>query len=192
MKKKVLIAALIILAFLIAFWAYMELNYDVRTMVPSSMTEEEIAAEMPEIVISEADLALRDYVLSQPQIQEIVAGLLAEDEDTRKGEALPQGEAEALLADRLPDGWTLLEVFVSSAGVVSVDCMMQENQRLIYSFSADETYPVQKTVGIYGTWHDEDICTAIYSNNLGNIQKDETKHQWFYWIEALQKRRSGS
>ena len=187
MKKKVLVAALVVVLLLAAFFLHMESRYTMEVIEPAALTQEEILEEMPQITISEEELALREYMLSQPQIQAMMARAQAKDASERQAEVLPRDEAAALLEGWIDSSWTLWEVS-TSGNQIYVDFWENEEKRVIYTFFADENYLLEKTVGIYQGYGEERDCVAAYVNQNGEVTKYIAKHQWFYWIEHLKER----
>ena len=98
MKKKIILSVLIIALLLTGFCLYMDTHYVVTVLEDVEMTEDEILKEMPEIAMTEADLALKEYVMALPEVKTILAqGESAGSEDF-EGYAFPMEEAAALLA----------------------------------------------------------------------------------------------
>ena len=188
MKKKVLVSALAVVLLLIAFCLHMESRYSMEVIEPAALTQEEILEEMPQITISEEELALREYILTQPQIQAMMVRARSKDDSELQVEVLPLDEAGALLEGWIDSGWTIWEVS-TSGNQVYVDFWENEEKRVIYTFFADENYSLEKAIGIYQGHGEERDCVAAYVNQNGEFTKYVAKHQWFYWIEHLKERR---
>lgn len=180
-KDKIIKVLCVILIFCFCFCIYMERNYSRVRFVEADMTEEEILAEMPEIAISEEDYALEAYILSLPEVQE----LLENAEEEEFGAAFPNEESEVLLADWIPEGWKVMEL-AAKDNRMYVSFINEGVCSRYYSFSSDGSYPMQKTVGIYRkTWRNLIECKSVYQNTNGEITKYVDKNEWFSWVDII-------
>ena len=178
MKKKIIkiLCALLILGGI--FCLYMESRYSMTHVVKADLTEAEILARMPDIAISEKDYALEEYVLSLSEVQEA----LEKAKESEYGADIPEEEMKVLLSDWIPDGW---DVFALSAidHWVYLSFLKEDEKMISYAFCADDTYPMQKTIGTYRKkWNGGKESTGVYQNLNGEITTYEEKHQWFYWL----------
>ena len=181
MKNKIIKVLCVILIFCFCFCIYMERNYSRKHFVEADMTEEEILAEMPEIASSEEDYALEAYILSLPEVQE----LLENAEEEEFGAAFPYEESEVLLADWIPEGWKVMEL-AAQENRIYVSFINEGVCSRYYSFSPDGSYPMQKTVGIYGkTWRNLIEYKSVYQNANGEITKYVDKNEWFSWVDII-------
>lgn len=178
MKKKIIKILCVILILGGIFCLHMESRYSMDHVVKADLTEAEILARMPDIAISEKDYALEEYVLSLPEVQEA----LEKAKESEYGADIPEEKMKALLSDWLPDGW---DVFALSAidHWVYLSFLKEDEKMISYAFCADDTYPMQKTIGTYRKkWNGGKESTGVYQNLNGEITTYEEKHQWFYWL----------
>lgn len=183
MKKKLVIAAAAVLLIAVLFCLYMETHFTMSTMVETGLSEEKILREMPEIAITEQDLALEAYVLSLPQVQERLKRTEADGLNDVKMEPVPLKEAQVLLSDWTEEGWMATEIAVSQGTLVYVSFSKEDGTANIHcAFFADGSIP-QKSIGVYGrTLFHKDDCKAVYQNVNGEITKMKHKHIWFAWL----------
>jgi len=179
MKKKLLIVFCIVILVLAGFCLYMETHFSMSTVVDVGLSEEKILREMPEIAITEDDLAMAEELFAAPEVQEAFAALEESGELGR-----PVSNADFLLADWTPEGFAIMELAVSDHQSLYVSFLKEdETQSVYYIFFEDGVYPPQKSIGVYGrTLFQDDACKAIYQNSNGEITKMKHKHIWFYWL----------
>ena len=180
MKKKLLITAIVLLLIAAGFFLYQETHFTMSTMEDTGFSKEKILREMPEIAITEQDLAMAEELFAAPEVEEAFLSL------EKSGElGCSVSNAELLLADWIPEGFAVMELAVSDHKSLYVSFFKKdESQSIYYSFSADDAYPPQKTIGIYGrTLFQKHDCKTIYQNLNGEISKLKEKHIWFAWLK---------
>lgn len=179
MKKKLLIAAAVVLLIAVLFCLYMETHFTMSTMVETGLSEKKILREMPDIAITEQDLAMAEELFAAPAVQEAFLSL---EESGELG--CPVSNAAFLLSDWTPEGFDVMELAVSDHKSLYVSFLKKdEAQSIYYVFFEDGGYPPQKSIGIYGrTLFHKDDCKAIYQNLNGEITKMKHKHIWFAWL----------
>lgn len=178
MKKKLLLAAAVVLLAAAGFFLYMETHFTTSTMVDAGLSEVKILREMPEIAITEQDLAMAEELFAAPAVQE--AFFMVEESGVL---GHPVSDAASLLANWTPDGYEILELAVSDHKSLYVSFAKEDEQSIYYIFFEDGRYPPQKSIGIYGrTLFHKNDCKAIYQNLNGEITKMKHKHIWFAWL----------
>ncbi|MBR5471141.1 MAG: hypothetical protein IKU81_03360 [Oscillibacter sp.] len=179
MKKKLVIAAAAVLLIAVLFCLYMETHFTMSTMVETGLSEKKILREMPEIAITEQDLAMAEELFAAPEVQE---AFIAVEESGALG--CPVSDAASLLVNWTPEGFDVMEVAVSDHKSLYVSFLKEdEAQSIYYVFFEDGAYSPQKSIGVYGrTLFHKDDCKAVYQNVNGEITKMKHKHIWFAWL----------
>ncbi len=178
MKKRLLMAAAVALLAAAGFCLYMETHFTTSTMVDAGLSEERILQEMPEIAITDQDLAMAKELFASSAVEEAFSAL---EESSALGH--PVSDAASLLANWIPDGYEILELAVSDHRGLYVSFVKEDEQSIYYTFFVDGSYPPQKSIGIYDrTLFHKNHCKAIYQNLNGEITKMKHKHIWFAWL----------
>lgn len=180
MKKRAL-AAVLAAVILAGCILYMESHFGVSTLEDMNLSSEQILREMPEIKITQEDIAMGKALLSADEVKE--AFQRVGGSESWRGFPIPQDKAAELLEDWIPEGYEVLELTASSHQSLYVSFVKDGQERIYYIFFVDDLYPPIKTIGVYGrTLFDEDACKAIYENHGGVISKSKFKHLWLAWL----------
>lgn len=181
MKKYLLAVLTLVVLAAAGYCLYMETHFSMTTLEDSGLSEEKILREMPEIALSDRDLAMGGALLAAPEVQE--AFLQADGTGEVRYVVIPAETASGLLSDWTPEGFAIWELGLTSQESLHVSFRKEGEQTVYYTFFADDSCPPQKVIGIYGrTLFQEDACKAIYQNLNGEITKLKEQHIWFYWL----------
>ncbi|MBQ6948443.1 MAG: hypothetical protein IJN41_02040 [Firmicutes bacterium] len=131
MKKKLLIVFCIVILVIAGFCLYMETHFSMSTVVDVGLSEEKILREMPEIAITENDLAMAEELFAAPEVQEAFADLEESGELGR-----PVSNADFLLADWTPEGFALMELAVSDPQSLYVSFLKEGRRKTAPHVSA--------------------------------------------------------
>ena len=183
--KKIIVVCLLLLLGAVGYSAYMEVQLGTTTFVPSDLTGEEILEEMPDIAITEEDMAMMRELLESEVIAE--AFLLAEEEKNGYY-AVPWVEDAGLEDPCIPEEFEVSSVSVSvgsgiaEKSVLVVYRSVSEPFWLIYYWFDPDFEHLQKTIHIRGEDFFGDIHVVTYDNLNGELTKWEDKRIWFDWV----------
>ena len=182
--KKLPVILLLICFGVVGSLLYVEAHFTAHTGVLSDMSEEEILTEMPDIAISQADLAMMEELLDSDEIAE--AFVLAAETENGIYE-IPTDKSNELLAGWIPDGfevWTLSVATGSIFGgdIVELNFLNDGKQRIGYRFGPDFEMP-NKFIGLYKKDFLGAQVVTVYDNTKGKITKTESKRIWFDWLK---------
>lgn len=171
MKKKLLIALCAVLVLVLGM-AYLELRYPVTIRRHVEMTAEEILAEMPEVAVSENDMALRDALYADPAVYEAFADLT----DPGSCVNMDANRVRKLQETYYPQAEDMQIVICEGEWVyVAYYC---GEQFITMGFTADGV--MNKTVCVDDG--KDDFIRYGYDAD-GNLTKEVPKHVWFAYIK---------
>ena len=188
-RKTLLTLAAVVLSVIIAVWGFLEIRYSGELIYPSSTNEEKILKKMPELKLTEAELALADTILELAPVREYMeSGQESATLDTER--MLPE------LASILPEDSTLTEVFVLGSSIYIT--IIQENRytALVYS-DIDMTGHIDQIIKTMAEYSRElnstdqnlgepdVLCEVIYAvgSNLPQYRQYKTRHMWFSFLD---------
>ncbi|WP_298019330.1 hypothetical protein [uncultured Dysosmobacter sp.] len=157
--------------------SYFEIHFACYETKEAQISGERILKEMPDIALTDADLALEETLLSAPEVIEAM----------KSGESmsLPDFLTEQLANGYLPENAELFDVSVS-LNTVYFDYFETPEKRVMLAFFQDETYGQQKTIGLYKVKGDGVVCKAVYENENGDLKKyTESRHLFAYSRDRL-------
>ena len=177
MKKKIVIPVLVVVLLVGGVCFYRYSRNEVWQLVEVDLTEAEILKEMPDIVLSEKDYALESSVVALPEVQEAVKK--STDSDSFK--VISGAEVASLLDEWVDADRTVIEMTVSGNSVI-LTFHEGECKTVYYTFSADGSYSMQKTIAVYVKTDENAVglkCKAIYENDSAEVKKYVNKRKWF-------------
>ena len=192
MKRTRIWIAAAVLAPILLFCAYQEAHFASYTNEYIPITEEAAQRECPEIVLTEADQALKEAVLALPEVQTALRNTRpAPGESDKSGpwrtQSIPPSVSQVLEPLFPVETFDRYYLDVSAGNVISLDLFCAEDLRIIWSFFADDSYPTSKTVGVYTPilWNRDRNHITIYTNDLHGITKMVDKRLWFSWLDSF-------
>lgn len=174
MKKKLFIAVCVLFLAAIGVLAYFETHFGVYESKEISISDEKILQEIPDITLTDADMALKETLFSTPEVTEAL----------ESGEtiiSLPDDLAAQLAEGYLPGGAELFDLSVSE-NAVYVDYFETPEKRVILAFFKDDAYGPQKTIALYRVKGDDLSFRVCYSNNRGELSKIKISRRWFAYF----------
>ena len=180
MKKKIVCILLAVMAVAVGYVSYMESHFGTTAFVPVSTSAEQIRSEMPGIVFTEEDTAMVKGLLTTPELAEAFS-LASESPDGFY--SVPLRDAEAWLADYIPEGCELSVFTVERDHRVILGFLTRDNRCIEYTFDS-ELQSLHKSIGFFeidssGT---RQIKSAQYWNRNGELTKYKEKRIWFDWL----------
>lgn len=174
MKKKFILPILLVVLLVIAFCYYKYSHNATWQLVEIEMTDDEILKEMPDIALTEADHALENFVVALPEVQEAVK----KSSNSESIEVISSKELASLLQEWISPDRTVTELTVSG-NAIFLGFNEGEYKKVYYTFSADGSYQMRKTIGIYEKSDDEIKCKALYETDSEKYKKYVNKRKWF-------------
>ena len=183
LKKKIAVFLLLVALGVSGILLYAESRFGTSTVVECDLSAEEILAEMPDISITEDDIAMGKALWESEEIAD--AFLLAEADENGKYN-FPFDKGSELLAQRIPEGFDVRYFCVSvdpdtNERDIDIILIKDGKQRIDYWFSSDLNAPRSKLIKTYNSRRIFDEATT-YVNYDGEITKREEKRLWFYWL----------
>lgn len=190
-RKTILSALAIILALVLAVWAFLEVQFSGELIYAASTNEEKILKEMPALALTDVELSLAETILEIPQIQEFLA--TGQESITLDTEAVMP-----YLSGILPENGQFTEVFVFGRSV-------------FISIIAGKQYTCLQYTDVDATGHIDLIAKTLAISPLDEIgedgylgdvkvvyelshavgvgitrcQKLKTRHMWFSFLDML-------
>lgn len=143
--------------------------------------QEQILTEMPDILLTDADMALLDAVLDAPEAEPA--------QEKENSVEFPLEAAMACTADyvgkpsdnceiRVSHGWCSSE-WIEFNGDDQKELYLG---RFLYKEEPDSVY---KTIRLYCPDSDKELEDILcqYNNDNGNLTKEVLTHDWFVWID---------
>lgn len=169
MKRKFLYAIGILLLVVIGVLTYYEIYFTCYELKEVRISDEKILAEMPDIVLTDADLDLGEKLFSTPQVIEAMGS----------GEIVPLPDA---LAKQLAEGYLPEDAEMFDFGVlgdaVYFNYFETPEKRVMLSYFQDNTYGPYKDIALYR----EENLKAIYENQNGDLKKYKDVRRWFAYF----------
>lgn len=149
--------------------------------VPCSQGQ--ILTEMPDIALTDADIALLDAVLAAPEADPVMQGrkenVKLSDKTVRDLTAdhveKPSDRCEIRVTDH---GWALSE-WIEFCGNDEKELYLS---RYLYEDELDSVY---KAIRLYRPDSDKELEDILcqYSNHDGVLTKEVLTHDWFHWVD---------
>lgn len=173
MKKILSIAVCALLLAAIGVLAYYETHFTCYESKEVPISDEKILKEMPDIALTDADLALGETILSTPEVIEAM----------RSGEivSLPDALAEQLAEGYLPEDAEMFS-FGFLGNAVYFDYFETPEKRVMLAFFKDDAYGPQKTIALYSVKGDDQSLRVCYSNDRGELSKIKESRRWFAYF----------
>lgn len=180
----------VLLGILLALWGLLELRYDSQVIYSATDDQEKILKEVPELALSEAELALVDTLFEIPEIRDALSDSF-EDSTTFIPETLMP-----YLSVICPEGGQITDVFVIGSSV-TINIIV-ENRYICLTYSdGDQTGNIDfitKTLAIsrLDQLKDDGIIgktKALYElyhpvgTNFEYYQKIKSRHLWFSYFD---------
>lgn len=154
--------------------------------VPCS--QEQILAEMPDIALTDADMALLDAVLAAPEaepvMQERERNVKLSDKTVRDLTVDYTGKPSDRCEIRVTDhGWALsewIEFYGNDEKELYLSRYLHEDE--LYGDIPDSVY---KAIRLYRPDSHKELEDILcqYSNNDGVLTKEVHTHDWFHWVD---------
>lgn len=166
MKRKLLYVIGILFLAVVGVLAYFETHFTCYELKEVRISDERILKEMPYIALTDADLALGEAILSNPEAME--AGEIV---------PLPDALAERLAKGCLPED---IELFDCSIGedAVYFEYFETPEKRVMLTYFQDNVYGPYKDIALY----QGDDLKAIYGNRDGDLKKYKDVRRWFAYF----------
>lgn len=179
MKKKLLIAVCVLFLAATGVLAYFETHFGVYESKEISISDEDILKEMPDLALTDADMALKEMLFSAPEVIEA----LESGETMSPGEtiSLPDYLAEQLAEGYLPENAEMFSFGVIFKNVVYVDYYETPEKRVILEFFQDDAYGPRKIIALYGDSDDRPLQFR-YINDRGELSKMKESRRWFAYF----------
>lgn len=189
-RKTILTIVSVFLAVVLAVWGFLELRYSGTMIYAASTNEEKILKEMPDLALTEEELALAQTILEIPLIRDAVS------DDIQDSAIL---DTELLLPDLapiLPENGRFTEIFVLGHSIFISIIDGKQYTYLQYT-DADMTGHIDsiaKTltispldeIGEDGYLGDVDaVYELVYAVGVGitRCQKLKSRHMWFSFLD---------
>ncbi len=189
-RKTILSWAAIILALVLAVWAFLEVQFSGELIYAASTNEEKILKEMPDLALTEEELALAETILEIPQVRDVLSG------DSQESAILDTALLMPDFASILPEGGRFTEIFVfrNSVFISIIDgkeytCLQYTDSDLtghIDFIAKTLTISPLDEIGEDGYLGDVDaVYELIYAVGAGitRCQKLKTRHIWFGFLD---------
>ena len=173
MKKKLSIAVCVLFFAVIGVMVYYETHFTCYESKEVPISDERILKEMPDIALTDADLALGETILSDPEVIEAM----------RSGEivSLPDALAEQLAEGYLPEDTEMFS-FCVLGDALYVDYFETPEKRVMLAFFKEDAYGPQKTIALYNVRGDDQSLRICYSNDRGELSKIKESRRWFSYF----------
>lgn len=169
MKRKLLYVIGILLLVVIGVLAYFETHFTCYESKEVRISDERILKEMPDIALTDADLALGETILSDPEVMEAMeAGEIV---------SLPDALAERLAKGYLPEDIKLFDCFVWE-NAVYFEYFETPEKKVMLTYFQDNVYGPYKDIALYRG----DDLKAIYGNRDGDLKKYKDVRRWFAYF----------
>ena len=167
MKRKFLYVIGILLLAVIGVLAYFETHFTCYESKEVRISDERILKEMPDIALTDADLALGETILSNQEVMEAMeAGEIV---------SLPDTVAKRLAKGYLPEDIKLFDCFVWENAVYFEYFETPEKKVMLTYFQDNGPY---KDIALYRG----DDLKAIYGNRDGDLKKYKDVRRWFAYF----------
>lgn len=189
-RKTLLTMGSVVLAVIIAVWGVLEIRFSGELFYAASTSEEKILKQMPELELTEAELALAQTILELPAVEEAM-------ESGQESATLDTGRMLEELDPILPQNGELIEVFIYGSHIYIT--IMEENRYTSLTYSdIDKTGHIDmiiKTMAVYprdevnGNHENLGAPDAIYEvidtvgANMPQYRRYETRHMWFSFLD---------
>lgn len=188
--RTILPSVMILLACLLGWWISMELRHSGEMIYTASTNGEKILKEMPDLALTDGELALAEVLMNIPEIQEAVSS------DTEKITVLEASTTTPLLTSYLPENGRIIEVAVIGPSIHV--CFTAGNRYTILEYGdADlsgtidhihKTYAVSPLdeIGADGRLGDVDVVYELsrsVESGVTQYKKYKTRHMWFSFLD---------
>ena len=126
MKKKLFIAVCVLFLAAIGVLAYFETHFRVYESKEVSISDEKILQEMPDIALTDADMALKETLFSTPEVIEAL--------ESGESMSLPDDLTAQLAEGYLPENTEMFSLGVVFKNAVYVDYYETPEKRVILEF----------------------------------------------------------
>ena len=189
-RKTIFFWVTIVLAVIVAVWGYLEVQFSGELIYAASTNEEKILKEMPELALTDAELALAETILDIPMVRDVIS------DDSRESAVLDTELLMAELAPILPENGRFTEIFVFRNSIYISIINGKEYTCLQYT-DVDQTGHIDmiaKTftispldeIGEDGYLGDVDeVYELVYAVGAGitRCQKLRSRHMWFSFLD---------
>ncbi len=189
-RKNVLFWVSICLALIMAVWGFLEIRFSGEMIYAASTNEERILKEMPELALTDAELALAETILEIPIVRDVIS------DDSQESAVLDTELLMTELAPILPEKGRFTEIFVFRRSIyISI---VDGNQYTCLQYTdADGTGHIDliaKTltispldqIGEDGYLGDVDAVYELHhavGTGITRCQKLKSRHMWFSFLD---------
>lgn len=188
-RRTVLTIASVILAVVLTVWGFLEIRYSGDLLYAASTNEERILKEVPELALTEEELALAQTILDIPEIRDAMES--GQDSVTLNTNALMPH-----LSSILPENGEIVEVFLFGKQIYISIIAGNRYTCLVY-YDGDNTGhidQIQKTLAISpldeigpdGHLGDVDEVYELFyavGSGMTKCKKYKTRHMWFSFLD---------
>lgn len=172
-KKKLFIAVCVLFLATIGVLAYFETHFRVYESKEVSISDERILKEMPDIALTDADMALKETLFSTPEVIEAL--------ESGESMSLPDDLAAQLAEGYLPENAEMFSLGVVFENAVYFDYYETPEKRVILEFFQDDAYGPRKTITLYRDSNDRPL-QFLYINDRGELSKVKESRRWFAYF----------
>ena len=188
-RKNILSTFAIILALVLAVWAFLEVQFSGELVYAASTNEERILREMPDLALTNEELALAEIILEIPEIQAFLSS--GEESITLDKEAVTP-----YLPGILPENGRFTEIFVFRHSIY-ISIINGKQYTCLQYTDADGTGHIDliaKTltispldqIGEDGYLGDVDAVYELHhavGTGITRCQKLKSRHMWFSFLD---------
>lgn len=188
-RKNLIFWTSVLLALALSVWAFLEIQFNGEEIYAASTNEEKILKEMPQLALTEDELALAQTILDIPMVRDAIRN---EDDDSI---VLSSAAVSPYLDSILPEKGRLAEIFVfrHSVFISIIDgnqytCLQYTDADLtghIDFIAKTLTISPLDEIGEDGYLGDVDeVYELVYAIGAGitRCQKLKTRHMWFSFL----------
>lgn len=143
-------------------------SYEVRAL---PLSEEAMRREMPDLELTEEELALGERLRQAPEIRTLL--------DTEESGTLPEAVSRRLTEGYLPEESTELSCGTLLSGTIYVDYMESPEKRVMLEIPRDRNHGMTKSIALYGERDGRPVCSVLYANESGQLKKYKEQRRWF-------------
>lgn len=183
-RRIILVCILTALACILGWWIYMETHFYGETPRVVTTDEAKILAEVPQLALTEAEIALAEPLFQDPSFRDAMAqgGVSVE---------ISLEKVEHLLTDVVPEDVTTISVGVLSERNIYLDFWGEQHRIFLEYLDPDQTGTVdliRKTVAL--TEKDKDVRVIYAVEYIPVLQRYEyeklqLKHIWFSFLDEF-------
>ena len=180
-RRIILACTLTVLACVLGWWAYMETHFYGETPHVVTTDEEKILAELPQLALTEAEIALAEPLFQDPAFQDALAQKeIAVD--------IPSEKVAHLLTGIMPDDTAAVYASVLSRHNICLDFWSKHHRTFLEYIDPDQNGTadlIRKTIALVESGGDVRVVYSVeYIPVLQRYEyeKQQLKHIWFSFM----------